>query len=198
MNFDLAEKINELIQSDELDKAIQISEDELKKLTKTDFHKLIGWDLTALADHFCDRINLFFNAAVKDIKKVEAIYCEMNGFTINYDMWYVDFFAYKKSQGHEDYDWLADWDYDNRDLSVAFSGIDEILTIFKDYMENEKWDDELQEKSFEISEIIVVLRLQQLFRQANAIAKTKSYPWTKIPFLVTAHDYDLIYKVTGL
>jgi hypothetical protein len=64
-------------------------------------------------------------------------------------------------------------------------------------MENEKWDDELQEKSFEIAEIIVVLRHQQLFRQANVIAKTKNYPWTKIPFLVTAHDYDLIYRVTG-
>lgn len=197
MNIDLATTVNELIQADDLDKAIQISEDELKKLSTTDFHKLIGWDLTPIADSFCDRINLFYNTAVKDIKKVEALYCEMNGFTINYDMWYVDFFAYTKFQGHEDYDWLADSDYDNYDLSTAFTGIEEILAVFKDYMENEKWDDELQEKSFEIVEIIVVLRLQQLFRQANVIAKTKNYPWTKIPFLVTAHDYDLIYKVTG-
>jgi hypothetical protein len=86
MNIDLATTVNELIQADDLDKAIQISEDELKKLSTTDFHKLIGWDLTPIADSFCDRINLFYNTAVKDIKKVEALYCEMNGFTINYDM----------------------------------------------------------------------------------------------------------------
>jgi hypothetical protein len=198
MNFDLYENIKQLIEIDELDKAILFSENELKKLPETDFHKLIDWDITVIAETVCERINLFYDYASKDLEKVDALYCEMNGFTINYDQWYVDFFAYSKFQGHENYDWLADWDYENYKLSVTFIGIEDILGVFRDYIENEKWNDDLQEKSFEIAEIIVILRLQQLFRQANIIAKSKNYLWTKIPFLATAHDYDLLYKVTGL
>ena len=82
MNFDYYENIKQLIETDELDKAILFSENELKKLPETDFHKLIDWDITVIAETVCERINLFYDYASKDLEKVDALYCEMNGFTI--------------------------------------------------------------------------------------------------------------------
>jgi len=197
MNIEFATKINDLIQANQLDAAIDISEKELRQLPKTEFYKLIGWDQTSDAEALADQVNIFYNAAAENIKTVGALYCEMNGFTINYDMWYVEFFAFTKFQGLDDLDWLADFDYNNLDLGVAFTGIEEILAVFKDYMENERWNDSVQKSSFEIAEILVILRVQQLFREAAKIARSKKQSWINIPFLMTAHDYDLIYNVTG-
>ncbi len=198
MDIELIDEVFELIKTDKLDEAIQIAENKLNGLPETDFNKLIGWDQTKDAELLADSILKFYKTAKKKIKKVDAIYGEMNGFTINYDLWYVEFFAFTKFQGFEDLDWLADSDYDDINLGVVFNDIDDVLAVFKDYMENEKWQDSLQEKAFEIAEILVILRLQEAFREAYKIAKVKDYPWTMVPFLITAHDYDLIYNVTGV
>jgi len=33
-------------------------------------------------------------------KSLKSIYCEMNGFTINYDLWFIDFFAFSFDTTH--------------------------------------------------------------------------------------------------
>ena len=41
---------------------------------------------------------------------VKAVYLEMNGFDINYDRWYCDFFAYSCYEPDvEKTDWLCEW-----------------------------------------------------------------------------------------
>lgn len=197
MNFEITVKINELIHADNLDKAIQLAEDELNGLPKTDFHKIIGRDLLSLTNDLNAYVNSFYNSAADDIDHVGAIYCEMNGFTINYDLWFIDLFAFKTFQGLDDIYWLAEWDFDNGN-SMTISGLEDIQEVFQDYMENEKWKDDELKKAFEVCEILIILRLQQLFRQAAIEGKSKNYSWAKTPILVTAHDCDLIYNTTRL
>ncbi len=47
----------------------------------------------------------------------------------------------------------------------------------------------------EICELLIILRLQQLFQQTFLDAKEKGSEWIKIPILATAHDYDMIYQM---
>lgn len=107
MDFELLERIVALLNQDKVEEAIAITEIKLKQHTKTDFHKILGRDLLHLTEDFADYINEFYNQ-VNAHMAVKAIYCEMNGFTINPDLWFVDLFAYDQLGGTEDYDWLAD------------------------------------------------------------------------------------------
>lgn len=42
MNFDLVEKLEELLENKKLDEAIVLAEQELREIPSTDFHKVLG------------------------------------------------------------------------------------------------------------------------------------------------------------
>ena len=212
MNFELADKLDNMLQEDKIDEAIEYAENELKKFPNTYFHKVLNNDLLHLKQDLENYLNDFFISASKfysgnkgllnsffkkktaSDKKLKTIYSEMNGFTINYDRWFIDLFAYSFYNGLEEIDWLAEFEY-HGEKSLTITGFEKLQTAFKDYMENEKWKDEELKKSMEISELLVILRLQQLFQQTYKEGTEKETVWTKIPILVTAHDYDMIYEM---
>lgn len=190
-------KLASLLQDNQLDLAYKITKEQLAQLPSTGFHLTLEIDWLQLAEHVSTYVEKFYKSAKRAIKSVEAIYCEMNAFTINYDNWVVQFFGFSKFAGTEDFDWLADYDY-TQDNALLFSGLEKIQMVFKDYIENEKWNDEKLVKARELSEYIIILGVQLLFREASNIAKSKRLKWPSIPVFVNANDYDdLIFNVTS-
>ena len=196
MDFELSETLGELLKQDKLDEAISIAETKLRQHTKTDFNKILGRDINNLSDDFADYIDEFYKK-INSRMTVKAIYCEMNGFTINPDLWFVDLFAYDTFGGTEDYDWLADWDQENSSKeSFILSGYEDIQTVYESYMKKENWKNDVESTAHGICELLVVLRLQELMKNTFQLGRQKGQQWTTVPVLVTAHDYyDMVYKV---
>ena len=206
MNFELADKLTELLEVKKLDEAIELAESELKKIPMTDFHKIIGKDLKHLSNNLKEFIETFDREAAKVLKKKQgflksiissnsnvkpaAYYCEMNGFTINYDRWFIDLFSFEKYET-EDWDWLSDF-YDMTTNSMTIKGFEELQMVFQDVHENDRFSEPNIDKAYEVCELLVILRLQELFRETYKGTKSE---WTKIPMFVTAHDYEMIYRV---
>ncbi|MBW1297921.1 hypothetical protein [Aquimarina litoralis] len=219
MNFDLLNELTKLLHENELERAIELSENKLNELPSTDFHKVLNKNLLHLKPKLAIYLENFITSAIKYFsetpkpKKInflekvfgkkenkfesnvnlKAVYCEMNGFTINNDKWFIDLFAYDFYNGMdpEDLDWLCDFKFDSNN-SLIITGLEELQAAFKNYMEHSENNNENEKKSMEICELIIILKLQELFRHTYIENNKK---WTEIPILVTAHDYEMIYKI---
>ena len=191
--MEISDKLYQLVAENEIDKAIEIAENHLKSLPKTDFHKIIGKNLLHLTNNLTNYISEFYNN-YKNEFDFKAIYSEMNGFSINYDLWFIDLFGFDKCEGLEDLDWLGDYDYSTEN-SLKITGFEDLQNVYQDYMENEKYNDKELEKVCEVCELLIILRLQELFRESKKIAIEKKLDWSEIPIFATAHDYEMIYEV---
>ena len=206
MNFELADKLTELLEVKKLDEAIELAESELRQIPKTDFHKIIGKDLKHLTNDLRVFIETFDRETAKVLKKKRgflksifgpnsnvkpaAFYCEMNGFTINYDRWFIDLFSFENFET-DDWDWLSDF-YDSTAKDMTIAGFEELQATFQDVHENNRFDEPNIDKAYEVCELLVILRLQELFREAYKDNKSE---WAIIPMFITAHDYEMIYRV---
>jgi len=206
MNFELADKLYELLESQKLDEAIAMAERELKNIPTTDFHKILDKNLLHLTSALAKYINEFDKSTRQILKKKQgfiknllgsgkeikpaAYYCEMNGFTINPDRWYIDLFSFK-NYSLTDWEWLSDF-YDSTANDLTITGFEDIQKVFENVHTNNRFEEPNIDKAYEVCELLVILRLQELFR---ATYKTNQGDWENIPMFVTAHDYELIYKV---
>jgi len=195
MNFELAEELNALLTADKLTEAITLAESRLRQLEPTDFNTILNKNLTHLSPSLADYLDSFYKRVIKKIK-VEALYCEMNGFTINTDLWFLDGFAYDKFGGVDDFDWLADWEEGNStEESFVLTGLEDLQVIYEDYMRKEKWREKKQQDASDICELLVILRLQELLKETVKSGRQMKMEWVNVPVFVTAHDYyDIIYK----
>ena len=187
--YEFENSISELIKAGEIDEAIVLTEAELNKIPKNDFHKIIGRNLLNLTDDTDEFLNAVYQKSIEEISNVESIYCEMNGFTINPDLWFVTGMSFTFCNDLDDTDWLADYDF-FFEMALVIKGYEDLQKTYRDYVKNEKWD---LEDSADLCAIIITLRLLELFRETFKIFKDKS-DWTKIPVFVTSHDSELIYK----
>lgn len=206
MNFELADKLSKLLEGKKLDDAIVMAEQELKNIPTTDFHKILDKNLMHLTSDLAKHINEFDKSTQEVLKKKQgfiknlfgsgkevkpaAYYCEMNGFTINNDRWFIDLFSFK-NYSLTDWEWLSDF-YDSTANDLTITGFEEIQKAFEDVHENNRFEEPNIDKAYEVCELLVILRLQELFRETY---KMNQGDWDKIPMFVTAHDYEMIYKV---
>jgi hypothetical protein len=205
MNFELADKLYELLESGKLDEAIAMAERELKEISTTNFHKILDKNLLHLTSELAKHINEFDKSTKDVLKKKQgfiknlfgsekgikpaAYYCEMNGFTINYDRWFIDLFSFENCS-LTDWEWLSDF-YDSTANDLTITGFEDIQKAFEDVHENNRFEEPNILNAYQVCELLVILRLQELFREVYKLSKDE---WTDIPMFVTAHDYDLIYK----
>jgi len=206
MNFELADKLSELLENKKLDEAIAMAEQELKNIPTTDFHKILDKNLLHLTSELAIHIDKFDKSTRQVLKKKQsfiknvfglgkaikpaAYYCEMNGFTINYDRWFIDLFSFE-NYSLTDWEWLSDF-YDSTANDLTITGFEDIQKVFEDVHENNRFDEPNIDKAYEVCELLVILRLQELFR---ATYKTNQGDWDNIPMFVTAHDYEMIFNV---
>ncbi|MBA2612734.1 MAG: hypothetical protein H0U95_12225 [Bacteroidetes bacterium] len=176
-----------LIAENKLSEAINWCETELKKSSNPSDKLFIDRNLDHLIIPLKNWLDKFYKR-VSDNITVKSMYCEMNGFTINPDLWFADLFAYDNYQGLTDIDWLADWKKENATIQDSFiiTGLEDLQ---KEYEKN-------GEGSL-ICNFVIILLFQDLFKKAVDKARQENLPWTNIPIIVTAHDWELIYQTTN-
>ena len=119
----------------------------------------------------------------------------MNGFSINHDLWFVNFFGYEVIGNTDDLDWLADWEDENVSTNpFIIKGFEEVQEIYQAYHLNQMYKSKEYEAAADTCDFAIILRLQQLFRETIRRGKSKNKKWAYIPTLVTAHDYQLMYR----
>lgn len=197
MNFiELQNELNGHLKVGDIQTAISIAENKLKSFDKTDFHKVIGKDLLELSPKLIEYINSFYTSAKKEMgENLKAISCEMNGITINYDLWFINLFGFETlNENEEDFEeWLSDYEFYYDEVFII-SGFEDLQEVYKNYMKNEMWEIENLEAQLDLSEMIMILRLQELFKETYKKAKNENYEWSEIPVFINGHDVELYFK----
>lgn len=116
--------------------------------------------------------------------KMGAAYTEMNGFDINTNRWFFEVFGFSTYDGHEDYDWLSNWQSE-RYVSMTITGLEQLQQVYASPAFRDK---RFTDASY-ISSLLVVTKFQDLIRRAAPQMRELHFP-----LLVTAHDYDFIYE----
>lgn len=211
MDFrELENEIKLLISEEKITEAIELVETKLINQPQSKFHNCIGRDMF----HLSEKLNIFLNnfyvfaknhiegkpngfidslfkKHIETGKTLKAISCEMNGITTNYDSWFITLFGFHDYNESKDSDWLSDFDvYSKKNLIIT--KFRDVQKAYRDYIENEK--DEF-ENQCDLCEILIFLRLQQLFQKTHQTAKSKNEKWTKLPIFVNGHDSELIYAL---
>lgn len=170
----------------DIDGAIRYLEKHLHNESTGRFKGLIGAQITNKPSVILSGINRFIQACDQSFA-IKAVYLEMNGFDINYDRWYFDFFGYKTYRDQDDLDWLSDWQSEDW-RTVTLTGLESIQSDFRWYHEQNIWQDKKYEKTYEIAILLVMTKfvalIQSALRAGNLIKP--------IPVLATSHDFDII------
>ena len=169
----------------------------IRELPDSPFHHVLVVDFTnspvEVAAHF-DRF------VVEQQGKVPfaAIYTETNGFYINPDLWFFDIFLCPTYGGHDNYNWLADCST-YYEPSITLTGMESLQQVYEQIMGGGVYDnyilgsDPAIERLYvanEFSDLLVVLRFQDLIRRSAAHMRQ-----VKVPVLATSHDFDFIYEI---
>lgn len=178
------------VKTGKLEEAIKLTEEKLSSRKTSGFHKIIGRDLLHLKESINEFLVDFYKSALVNAEEVKALSCEMNGFTINYDLWFVTGVSLGFCNNLDDTDWLADFNY-YYEMGLVVEGFEDLQKEYEDYMVNEKWDDNELEEINDYCALLITLRLQQAFEYAHNEYKGKS-EWTSIPLFITSHESEVI------
>jgi hypothetical protein len=194
MNFKFAELISPDLEQLNFKKALSVAENELRKITTTEFHYVLEKSLVGQSDNLASWVEDFYKIATKK-NKVEALYFEMNEFDINTDHWFIDCFAFSKDGGLDldDMEWLFDFDTDSRtetETVFKIEGYEKLQEAF----ENIELENEDLQNSRDWCEQIIISRFMELVTNAHLIAKSKKLNWASVPIYFTEHSYDFVVK----
>jgi hypothetical protein len=155
--------------------------ERLKHLPDSPFRIAIDLAISNRPSDAARHFDLFLERERRSMP-LAAAYTEMNGFDINPDRWYCDLFAYSTYGGHDDYDWLADWQsapYDDFEIN----GLEQLQAVYA----GPAFRDEAHRDASYMSSLLVVIKFQRFIEQA-----AKQMRILQFPLLVTAHDFDFI------
>jgi hypothetical protein len=182
--FSTMERLTPALRSCDLAAVERGVAEQLRALPESPFHLALELSISNDPADAAAHFDHFFDVESKRIP-IAAAYTEMNGFDINPDEWYCDQFAYTKNGGHEDYDWLSDWQSEYFDPFVI-TGLEELQAVYASgaYRVEEFTD------AGTICNVLVVSKFQR-FMQAAACKMME----LRFPLYVTAHDYDFIAEI---
>jgi len=131
--------------------------------------------------------NKFISSSKRSFR-VKAIYLEMNGFDINYDLWFFSPFGYETyDPDPDDLDWLSDWQSEDENV-MSLTGLEFVQADFAWYCEEKDEKDNSHDRVHELATLLVMVKFIALVRAALA-----SGPLAKpVPVFATAHDFDII------
>jgi hypothetical protein len=179
--FDIAEELSPRVKKGDTQAAISRVSEVLRSLPPSPFHRVLDLDFTNRPEDVAEHFDTFLRKQKANFE-VGAVYTETNGFDINPDRWYFDLFAYRKYGGHEDYDWLSNWDSsDSPDMTLT--GLEHLQAVY----DSDAFQDKANRQACEFCSLLVVSRFQDLVRRSVSIMRELD-----VPLLATSHEYDLI------
>jgi len=211
MSFELENKLQDWVSSQRIDKAIEYAESKLRSLPKSGFNKILGKNILHHKEELARFVDNFYSKSIKDYRKLnpnfikrlfskdseapktlKSLSCEMASYSIS-DTCNFNLFALSKDEGLEQLDWLADFEFNSLD-DFEISGLEELVEVYLTYYDEEQYDDQFLESSWETCEYLLTLRLQELFQETVQILRTRNIIWDSLPIYIFAHDSDLTYR----
>ena len=182
--FATMERLTPVLRRGDLETCEQEVAKELWALPATPFHIVLDLSISNDPANAAEHFDRFFRAESARVP-IAAAYTEMNGFDINPDRWYCDLFSYTADGGHDDYDWLSDWQSEQFD-DYTINGLERLQEVYASKAFGEK----ANEDASYMSSLMVVVKFQRFMQRAAAHMKR-----LRFPLYVTAHDFDFIVAV---
>jgi hypothetical protein len=181
--FKLQSELTPALRAGDLAHCQQTVAQALSALPRSPFHCILDLVITNPEREVADYFGTFFREEAPP-NRVGAVYTEMNGFDINPDRWYFEAFAYPQHGGHDDYDWLADYQWEAcGDQNVT--GLEPLQHVYA----SEAFGKEEHGDASYVAGLLVVIKFQDLIRRAAPHIHD-----LRVPLLATAHGYDFIYE----
>jgi hypothetical protein len=177
----MALRVLPLMQEGRLAEAERILVEWLKARPSSPFQVIASLDITNSPAE-CAR---HFNAFASRVKNLQAIYAEMNGFTVNTDRWFFDACGFEEHGGNESYDWLGDFGECSADVegSLTITGLEPVQALYAGREANRA--KQTDEDTMYLVDTLVVVKFQRLLQRALPLMKA-----VKCPLLASAHDFD--------
>jgi len=153
------------------------------------------WQFQQRSQDVANEIGRFIHECEKGFS-VGAVYLEMNGFDINPDKWYFDFFGYRNyPEDPEDLDWLSNWDSLGEWPNMTLTGLESVQSDFAWYTgrETQGYKDQDAEEAAEFAELLVMCKFSGLIEEAVKTGLIKKH----VPIFATAHDFDIVPRFTA-
>lgn len=151
------------------------------------FAGLLRFGFTNRPKSILSSLNDFIDACGNEFD-IKAVYLEMNGFDINPNRWYFDFFGYTVYEADpDDAEWLCDWQ-SSEWPQITLTGLESVQSDFEWYHSNEMWKDPKIQRAYEPAMLLVMCKYVILIQSALAAGRRSK----SIPVLATAHDFDTI------
>jgi hypothetical protein len=154
----------------------------LRAKPETPFHAIADLDVTTSP---VDCANFFDDYAARE-PDLGAIYSEMNGFTINPDLWFCDAFGFEEHGGMDDTNWLGDFKScasDDGKGCLIITGLEPMQALYQSRMAGtlKRADDE----TMTLVEALVVVKFQKMLQRSLPLMKK-----VKCPLLASAHEFN--------
>jgi hypothetical protein len=182
--FDTMRRLTPALRRGDLEACEHEVANEIRLLPATPFHIVLDLSISNDPADAAAHFDRFFRAESARIP-IAAAYTEMNGFDINPDRWYCDLFAYTADGGHDDYDWLSDWQSEQyQDYTI--NGLERLQSVYASKAFREKAN---RDASY-MSSLMVVVKFHRFMQRAAAQMEQLHFP-----LYVTAHDFDFIASI---
>lgn len=126
----------------------------------------------------------------------KAYFVTSEDFTINFHGLTIDFFGFKDYKGLDNTNWLAYYDYFEFDNEFEILNASDVINVFSSY--DNSIIDENYEMAHSMAYYLIVLRIQELYRNAILEGRRQNLDWDRIPILVSCHDSEFIYDSSNL
>jgi hypothetical protein len=181
--FEIQAELMPVLRSGDTARCERAVSERLVALPQSPFHIALDLAITNSLVDIAAHFDGFFRQEAARFK-LGAAYAEMNGFDINPDRWFFDVFAFSEYGGHDDYDWLADWQSGSYD-DMTITGLERLQEV---YASPAFRDERFTDASY-VAGLLVVTKFQDFIRRAAPQMRELHFP-----LLATAHDYEFIYE----
>jgi hypothetical protein len=182
--FQLQRELEPTLRAGDLRQCDQRIADALCGLPTSPFHIALDLHFTNPPEEVAKQFDAFFRRE-RERFSIAAAYTETNGFDINPDRWYFDFFAYGTYGGADDFDWLSDWTSDSWP-EMTLTGMEALQAVYA----SDAFHDSSNEDASYVTSLLVVSRFQLLIARASTLMRE-----LRFPLLSTGHDFQYISEV---
>lgn len=177
----LSSEIEPLVQNGDLIAAEKAVAEWLRALEPSPYHIACDLQITTLPAAVAAYFDDYARKAGSE-HELAVVYCEMNGFTINPDLWFCDAFGFAQDGGRDRHDWLGGF-ASAAEESLVVEGLEPLQQVFDEAMEDRESDAPFQSARL-LAEVLVILKFQRMLQQARP-----SMQELQVPLLACAHDH---------
>lgn len=156
----------------------------LAALPHSPFHIILDLSIATKPEGVAGWFDEFFRKQGTRFQ-IRAAYTEMNGFSVNPDLWFFNAFAYEKYGGNDDHDWLALWQSEDSE-PITVEGLEQLQKVYA----SDAFCDSRFSCACDITDLLVVVKFQKFIQEASRHMQA-----LRFPLLATAHEFSFIYEI---